>query len=108
MPSLQSHRRSLPRLLPVLALGALTMLLHPATVSIGAGTGRDYARCIVECNSARRECRGACRSSCGDIFGPGQARRVCNRTCGAECDMVRQECRMECSTIKPPPTPTVP
>jgi len=107
MSRLLKHRRTLLRLAPVLALSALTML-HPASVTMGQSAGRGFARCIVECNSARRECRRSCRSSCGDVFGHGNDARVCKRACFAECGDIRKICRENCKVIKPPPSNPVP
>lgn len=108
MSSIQKHKRLLLRLAPVLALSALTML-HPASLSIGQSTGRQFARCIVECNSARRQCRSACRVGCREAFGRNRSEfRTCLRSCGADCNDVRRACREECLVVKPPPSNPVP
>jgi len=108
MSPLQKHRKSLLRLLPVIALSVLTVF-QPSSVSIGAGGGRDYARCIVECNSARRSCRSACRSSCRSAYaGSWQNQQTCVRTCTADCNDIRETCRETCKVIKPPPSNPVP
>jgi hypothetical protein len=72
------------------------------------GAGRDYARCIVGCNQARRECRQECKSTCRELF-PGRdnrdERRACRQECRTSCGEQRQACRADCESLKPPISP---
>ncbi|HXI02010.1 MAG TPA: hypothetical protein VNI57_02430 [Candidatus Saccharimonadales bacterium] len=89
---------------------SLLVTLQPASVAWGWSQGRNYAQCVITCNSMQRECKAACRSDCNSLFGPGHHsdRRDCLRACYSDCRDVRQSCHDDCRGIKPPPSDNQP
>ncbi len=107
MSPIQQRTKTLLRLGPIFLLAALVSL-HPASVAQGAGQGREFFTCIIECAAMFRECRNACRETCADLGGTFRERLMCLDVCVDDCRAIRADCRDECRGIKPPPTPDSP
>jgi len=101
--------RGVIRLLGVLAVVAVCAPLTTSWVTGAAG--RDFSRCIHQCNDVKSACNIRCSDDCFAMF-PGTPnkpqRDACIASCKAICLSQSDDCKLECQSIKNPPSPTEP
>lgn len=83
---------------------ALVVLLAPVvTTLVDAAAGRDFPRCIQQCNFIRGACNDRCSTDCTALF-PGSAnkpaRDACIADCKAGCVDESNDCKLVCKAIK--------
>ena len=88
--------------------GALAILVMLTSQVAMSEPGRDYPRCIHQCNEIRRACRNNCAPSCAAIFPPGAARDACVSACKDSCIRNSNDCKDVCRAIKDGETPEDP
>lgn len=94
---------------PIISLLIVALLVLLSGVPVLAGTGRDFSRCVHNCNEVRRACGERCESSCEEMFPNDRRQRsACIQACDDTCDAQSSECKKVCLAIKKEQCPTAP
>ena len=91
----------------LVAVMAVAMLQSYVT-DLVADPGRDFPRCIIQCNEIRQACRDRCDVDCAAAFPPGAARDACIAACNDVCVNNSQDCKDVCRAIRDGETPEDP
>src|SRR5262245_7108194 len=97
------YSRGVLRLVGALALFAA---LQPFSSLMQADdAGREFSRCVQNCNDARKACDDLCVADCQAMF-PGTPnkpqRDACIAACKADCLIEPDDCKLVCQNIKNP------
>ena len=85
----------------LLAAVAVFAMLGAYADDLGAVAGRDFSRCIQQCNDVRRACDGNCKDECQLLFpNDSSARDACVAACKSVCAAASDECKLVCQEIK--------
>lgn len=82
-------------------VGALALFaaLQPFSSLLQADAGREFSRCVQNCNDARKACDDACKPDCTALF-PGDenqaARDACVAACKNSCFIESEDCKLVC------------
>jgi hypothetical protein len=94
------YSRGVLRLLAVLALVVAVQSLAGYAVRATC-FGRNYSRCVQQCNDVRRACDDRCSSDCRDLFPNDKTQRdACIAACKTICGNESDDCKLVCQQNK--------
>jgi len=90
-------------------LAVLVMFVAVAGVALGAN-GREFSRCVRQCNSEKSQCNSACLTDCKALCNNVTS---CVTPCVSNCKNTTclpadDACKLMCQSVKNPPSPTEP
>lgn len=81
----------------ILASLAIVAVLGSVAGPLAVSAGRDFSRCVQQCNEVRKACDGRCREVCLEMFPDDKsARDACTMACKADCLSESDECKDTC------------
>jgi len=90
-------------------LSVTTLLILPISMPRASTEGREFSRCLLECNAAKQSCIERCNVDCKALFpGSSQQQDACRATCKNTCVEAQNECKAVCRAIKDGTSPNEP
>ena len=89
------------RIIGPLGLFALIVLLLPLPPTLASSAGREFSRCVQNCNEVRKACDSRCKADCAEMFPDDKTQRdSCTAACKAMCAAESDDCKQVCLEIK--------